>query len=191
VPWTQVGSQEAVEAAVQLLRAKQKAEEEGDEYRTLDVHLKEEVERLRRGLIGQKAEQLPRNRAQLSFALLALAISGAGATEADTEEAASTIEEQLVKEHTRRKPVHRAAARAPAAVEDRFHAARGGAQSRGACGDRHRDAGGAGAAAGGDGTAAVVHNKFMPKEVQRDGGACPLWPSGVARARNGRRAGGR
>jgi hypothetical protein len=38
-----------------------KVEEERDEYRKLVLHLKEENERLRRGLLGQKAERLPRN----------------------------------------------------------------------------------------------------------------------------------
>jgi transposase len=101
-------SGEAVDAAVRLLSAKRKVEEERDEYRKLVIHLKEEVERLRRGLIGQKAERLPRNDAQLSLALLALAIAGAGGTaSADAEEAAAKVEEQLVKEHTRGKPVRK------------------------------------------------------------------------------------
>jgi hypothetical protein len=34
---------------------------ERDEYRKLVLHLKEENERLRRGLLGQKAERRPRN----------------------------------------------------------------------------------------------------------------------------------
>ena len=38
-----------------------KVVEERDEYRKLVLHLKEENERLRRGLVGQKAERLPRN----------------------------------------------------------------------------------------------------------------------------------
>jgi len=47
-----------------------KVEDERDEYRKLVLHLKEENERLRRGLLGQKAERLPRNDAQLSLAIL-------------------------------------------------------------------------------------------------------------------------
>ena len=80
-----------------------KVEEERDEYRKLVLHLKEEVERLRRGLIGQKAERLPQNDAQLSLAILTLAMAGAGAA----PEAEALIEEQLVAAHTRRKPVRK------------------------------------------------------------------------------------
>jgi hypothetical protein len=58
--------------------------------------------------IGQKAERLPRIDVQLSLALLALAIAGAGsAASADAEGAAAKVEEQLVTEHTRRKPVRK------------------------------------------------------------------------------------
>jgi hypothetical protein len=46
---------------------------ERDEYRKLVLHLREEVERLRRGLLGQKAERLPRNDTQLSLANLEMA----------------------------------------------------------------------------------------------------------------------
>jgi len=80
-----------------------KVAEERDEYRKLVLHLKEEVERLRRGLIGQRAERLPQNDAQLSLAILTLAMAGAGGA----PEAEALIEEQLVGEHTRRKPVRK------------------------------------------------------------------------------------
>jgi len=76
---------------------------ERDEYRKLVLHLREEVERLRRGLLGQKAERLPKNDAQLSLAMLTLAMAGADGA----PEAAALIEEQLVAAHTRKKPVRK------------------------------------------------------------------------------------
>jgi transposase len=92
--------------AVDLLEASEKltkTESERDEYRKLVLHLREEVERLRRGLLGQKAERLPKNDAQLSLAMLTLAMAGAGGA----PEAEAVIEEQLVAAHTRRKPVRK------------------------------------------------------------------------------------
>jgi hypothetical protein len=50
--------------------------EERDEYRKLVLHLREENERLKRGLLGQKAERLPKNDAQLSLLMLGLALGG-------------------------------------------------------------------------------------------------------------------
>jgi hypothetical protein len=61
-----------------------KVEDERDEYRKLVMLLKEQVERLRRGLLGQKAERLPRNDAQLSLAILGMGLAGeAGTVEAE------------------------------------------------------------------------------------------------------------
>src|SRR5262245_34704308 len=97
---------EVIEAAMRLLAAKLKLEQERDEYRKLVLHLKEENERLRRGLLGQKAERLPRNDAQLSLAILALAMAGAGGS-AETEAAAAEVDQQLVAQHTRRKRVRK------------------------------------------------------------------------------------
>jgi transposase len=90
------------ERAAQL----RKLEEERDEYRKLVMHLKEEVERLRRGLVGQKAERLPKNDAQLSLALLGMGLAGSIGSAA-AEAAAAAVEEQLVAAHTRRKPVRK------------------------------------------------------------------------------------
>jgi transposase len=87
------------ETAMQL----RKVEDERDEYRKLVLHLREEVERLRRGLVGQKAERLPKNDAQLSLAILTLAMAGAGGA----PEAEAAVEEQLVAAHARRKPVRK------------------------------------------------------------------------------------
>jgi transposase len=90
---------DVTEAAAKI----QKVEGERDEYRKLVLHLREEVERLRRGLLGQKAERLPRDDGQLSLAILTLAMAGAGGA----PEAEAAIEEQLVGEHKRRKPVRK------------------------------------------------------------------------------------
>jgi len=76
--------------------------QERDEYRKLVLHLREENERLKRGLLGQKAERLPKNDAQLSLLMLGLALGG----EAETP-APPPPPEQVVAEHTRAKPVRR------------------------------------------------------------------------------------
>jgi transposase len=80
--------------------------QERDEYRKLVLHLREENERLRRGLLGQKAERLPKNDAQLSLLMLGLALGGEAnpSTEASTPPTPAT---QVVAEHTRAKPVRR------------------------------------------------------------------------------------
>ena len=83
-----------------------KVEGERDEYRKLVMLLKEQVERLRRGLLGQKAERLPRNDAQLSLAILGMGLAGAAGS-AEAEAAAAAVEQQLVAEHTRGKPVRK------------------------------------------------------------------------------------
>ena len=77
--------------------------QERDEYRKLVLHLREENERLKRGLLGQKAERLPKNDAQLSLLMLGLAL---GAGDAETP-APSPPPSQVVAEHTRAKPVRR------------------------------------------------------------------------------------
>jgi Transposase C of IS166 homeodomain len=90
---------EVTETTAQL----KQVEEERDEYRKLVLHLREEVERLRRGLLGQKAERLPKSDAQLSLAILTMAMAGAGGA----PEAEALLEEELVAAHTRRKPVRK------------------------------------------------------------------------------------
>ena len=80
--------------------------QERDEYRKLVLHLREENERLRRGLLGQKAERLPKNDAQLSLLMLGLALGG----ESNTSEETPTPQPpatQIVAEHTRAKPVRK------------------------------------------------------------------------------------
>lgn len=73
---------------------------ERDEYRKLVLHLREEVERLRRGLLGQKAERLPRNDAQLSLAILEMAFGSQG-----NEPPAAG--KQLIGPHERRRPARK------------------------------------------------------------------------------------
>ena len=77
--------------------------EERDEYRKLVLHLREEVERLKRGLIGQKTERLPKDDAQLSLLMLGLALGG----DMDAPALAPPPVEQIVAEHTRAKPVRK------------------------------------------------------------------------------------
>jgi transposase len=80
-----------------------KVEHERDEYKKLTLLLQEQVERLKRGLLGQKAERLPKNDAQLSLAILNLALGG----DALASPPAAPEPEQTVPAHTRRKPVRK------------------------------------------------------------------------------------
>jgi transposase len=75
------------------------------EYQKLVRLLQEENERLKRGLLGQKAERLPKNDAQLSLGVLELMLGEAAAQLPDQPD---TDAEQIVAEHTRRKPVRKA-----------------------------------------------------------------------------------
>jgi hypothetical protein len=81
-----------------------KLERERDEYKKLVRLLQEENERLKRGLLGQKAERLPRNDAQLSLAILDLMLGG----EVSPSVPEPPPEEQTVAEHTRRHPKRKA-----------------------------------------------------------------------------------
>jgi transposase len=99
------GAHTEIEARIDEASSKiAKLERERDEYKKLVRLLQEENERLKRGLLGQKAERLPRNDAQLSLAILNLMLGG--------DASASTPEppapEQIVAEHTRRQPVRKA-----------------------------------------------------------------------------------
>ncbi len=78
-------------------------EHERDEYKKLYVLLREENERLKRGLIGQKAERLPRNDAQLSLAMLGLMLGNSENSAASPED----DEEQQIPAHTRKVPKRR------------------------------------------------------------------------------------
>ncbi|HEY3664560.1 MAG TPA: hypothetical protein VGL19_01125, partial [Polyangiaceae bacterium] len=86
----------------ELAHAKAQAEQERDEYRKLVLLLQEQNEKLKHGLLSQKAERLPKNDAQLSLSILQLALGDSTSSE-PTEEAASEDEEQTIAEHKRRK----------------------------------------------------------------------------------------
>jgi transposase len=79
-------------------------EQERDEYRTLYLRLREQYEKLKRGLLGQKAERLGRgeNPAQLTLAMLGLLLGEASAPEPRPKPAA--IE---VPAHQRQTPARR------------------------------------------------------------------------------------
>jgi hypothetical protein len=99
------GAQAQVDARVDdPVRQIAQLERERDEYKKLVRLLQEENERLKRGLLGQKAERLPRNDAQLSLAILNLMLGGeAASTPSETPESP----EQQVEAHSRRKPVRK------------------------------------------------------------------------------------
>ncbi len=80
----------------------EKVARERDEYRKLAALLQEANEKLKLGLLGQKAERLPSNDAQLSLAVLRLAL---GLKDDESESKPPPAEEQTIPEHTRRKPV--------------------------------------------------------------------------------------
>lgn len=92
-----------------MARSNAKLEQERNEYKKLVHLLQEQNEKLKRGLLGQKAERLPKNDAQLSLSILQLALGGAG-TDAHSADADETEEgdEQTIAEHTRKKPVRKA-----------------------------------------------------------------------------------
>src|SRR6187402_1046499 len=86
------------------LEALQKAQRERDEYKKLYTHLREENERLKRGLLGKKAEKLPQNDAQLSLAILGLMLGGG---EEPTPPPADEEATRVIPEHTRKVPKRR------------------------------------------------------------------------------------
>ena len=91
-----------------MARTQAKVEQERDEYKKLVHLLQEQNEKLKRGLLGQKAERLPKNDAQLSLSILQLAL-GSAAGESHSAEAADAAEseEQTIAEHFRKKPVRK------------------------------------------------------------------------------------
>jgi transposase len=82
----------------------EKVMRERDEYKKLAALLQEANEKLKRGLVGQSAERLPSNDAQLSLAVLRLAL-GLKDDEAETEPPPD--DKQTIPEHTRRKPARK------------------------------------------------------------------------------------
>jgi transposase len=85
-------------------RQLEKVTRERDEYKKLARLLEEANEKLKRGLLGQKAERLP-NDAQLSLALLRMAMGASVETGGELEE---DVDERTIPEHTRKKPVRKA-----------------------------------------------------------------------------------
>jgi len=90
--------------ALAKLEELQKAQRERDEYKKLYAHLREENERLKRGLLGKKAEKLPQNDAQLSLAILGLMLGGG---EEPAPPPAEDEDTQVIPEHTRKVPKRR------------------------------------------------------------------------------------
>jgi transposase len=82
-----------------------KVTRERDEYKKLAALLQEANEKLKLGFLGQKAERLPSDDAQLSLAVLRLAL---GLKDDEEESKPPPAEEQTIAEHTRRKPVRKA-----------------------------------------------------------------------------------
>jgi len=86
----------------------EKVTRERDEYKKLARLLQEANEKLKRGLLGQKAERLPSNDAQLTLAMLRLALGVDAESSSDPDEAPAVEAEQEVEAHTRKKPVRKA-----------------------------------------------------------------------------------
>jgi transposase len=82
----------------------EKVTRERDEYKKLAALLQESNEKLKRGLVGQSAERLPSDDAQLSLAVLRLAL---GLKDDDSESKPPPAAEQTIPEHTRKKPVRK------------------------------------------------------------------------------------
>jgi transposase len=87
-------------ARIEALETRQaRVERERDEYRTLYLLAREEIEQLKRGLLGQKAQRAPKDDSQLSLFLLALALGSEGGGDDGRR--------QRVPEHERRTPVRK------------------------------------------------------------------------------------
>ena len=67
-----------------------------DQYNALSEQLREECEKLKRGLVGQKAERVPQDDRQLTLALLELMLEQHGA--------AALVKKETVRAHERQKP---------------------------------------------------------------------------------------
>jgi len=78
------------------------SEQERDHYRQLYLEMMERCRKLERGLLGQKAERLPKDGSQLSLELLDMMLS-----EREKAELDALAVEQEVRPHKRRKPTGR------------------------------------------------------------------------------------
>jgi transposase len=83
----------------ELERRQRQLERERDEYRKLYLLAREEIEQLKRGLLGQKAQRAPQEDSQLALFLLELGLGAPGDGEDDRR--------QRVAEHERRQPVRK------------------------------------------------------------------------------------
>lgn len=102
--------EELLQRCAELEASQDRLTQERDEYKKLYVTVREAYELAKIGILEQKAERLPKNDAQLSLAIVAMALGSAEAVTAEesaVEEAASESdgEEQTktVAEHTRKK----------------------------------------------------------------------------------------
>ena len=87
-------------ARVAALEARlERVERERDEYKQLYLLMREENERLKRGLLGQTAHRAPKDLGQLTFSILDLALGG--------DVAPAALPSQLVAAHERRQPVRK------------------------------------------------------------------------------------
>lgn len=89
----------ATESAPDLHEVLARLTAERDEYRKLYLLLLEENEKLKRGLLGQKAERLSQDDRQLSLAMLEMLLG--------KQSEAPKVELERVREHERRKPTGR------------------------------------------------------------------------------------
>ena len=76
---------------------------ERDEYKKLYALLLEQCEKLKRGLLGQKAEKLPKNDAQLTLSILELLLGN----NIESDGADDAAEKTTVEPHERKKPTGR------------------------------------------------------------------------------------
>ena len=91
---------DALEQEQAALRdALDRAVSEREEYQKLYRLLREENARLRRGLLGQKAERLPPDERQLSLSVLQMLLE-----KGDDGAAIEALETETIREHVRRKP---------------------------------------------------------------------------------------
>jgi transposase len=93
---------DALEREQSALRdALERSESEREEYQKLYRLLREENARLKRGLLGQKAERLPADERQLSLSVLQMLLEKGDGT------AIEAVETEVIREHVRRKPTGR------------------------------------------------------------------------------------
>jgi len=101
---------DALEASQQeLLRERDERTRERDQYKRLVEQLQERCALLERGLMGRKAEALPSEEAQLTLAMLGSMLSERDRAAIDALADEAEEQEQLVREHTRKKPPGRKA----------------------------------------------------------------------------------